>query len=204
MSRHIKIAFIGGFHAGKTTTSKMLAEQYVAQGFLHTHLSFAGPLRAEIAAAVATEEISAAQILSELTDEHLKVRWRAVMQFWGTELRRTHFGEDYWVNKLKEEMEKFKQGNDAHDLLFTVDDCRFTNERATLVNEGFKFIRLSNYGDLDRATRHDTHASEKEWRMWKPDYISPWFDDQAERVERIVTWLEAKFPEVKDEVPDEA
>jgi hypothetical protein len=205
MPRHIKIALIGGFHVGKTSTAKLLGEHFTGKGFEHCHLSFATPLREELADALATEKLSREQILHEMTDENLKAGWRHILQFWGTEVRRYKFGQDYWVERMVVTMQAFKDNHPDDDLLFTSDDCRFANERAALVQEGFKFVRLSNHGDLDRATRHDSHASEQEWRHWKPDITVPWREEQSQRMEQIAVWLESKFKEkIADEVPDEA
>ena len=205
MPRHIKVSFIGGFHSGKTSTAALLGGHFKSLGFEHCHLSFAGPLREEIADALATPNYPRSTILREMSDEHLKARWRHIMQFWGTEVRRQMFDADYWVHKMLIVMQDFEEDHGGGDILFTTDDCRFGNERAALVDKGFKFVRLSRGGDLDRATRHDVHASEQEWRHWKPDLNIPWHEDQNDRMAQIATWLETKFPKEKpDEIPDEA
>lgn len=194
MPRHIKVSFIGGFRSGKTSTAKLVGEHYTSLGFEHCHLSFAAPLREEIADALATPNLPRSLILHEMTDENLKARWRHIMQFWGTEVRRQMFSNDYWVDKLMVAMDGFLEDHANSDIIFTTDDCRFSNERAMLVDRGFKFIRFSRHGDLDRATRHDVHASEQEWRHWKPDITVPWHEDQNDRALQVTEWLDSKFP----------
>ena len=57
---------------------------------------------------------------------------RALLQWWGTELRREQYGDDYWVRKGMEMAEEASE----YSHLVVVTDVRFANEAAVIVEAG--------------------------------------------------------------------
>jgi hypothetical protein len=57
---------------------------------------------------------------------------RSLLQWWGTELRRAHYGDDYWVKKGMEMAEE--AGEYSH--LVVVTDVRFYNEAEVIIEAG--------------------------------------------------------------------
>lgn len=184
----IRIAFIGSQGAGKTSTSTLLGEKLkMERDISMTKLSFAEALRREVSQALGTSQLSAEQIYRETKDIKLKRRWTPVLQFWGTEIRRNHFGQNYWADQLEAQINELS----VNEAIF-VDDCRFNNEHAMLVKRGFKFIRLTSRGDLDRIIGIEQHSSEQDWKRWRVDLVVPWKEAQLDRVNYIYDWLEAR------------
>jgi hypothetical protein len=57
---------------------------------------------------------------------------RALLQWWGTELRREQYGDDYWVKKGMEMVEDLW----PHSDLIVVTDVRFANEAKVIRDAG--------------------------------------------------------------------
>lgn len=184
----MRLVLYGNQGSGKTSTADLLGKIAEKDGITYTRLSFAEPLKREIADALATFTYPASRIYDEMQDEKKKIKWRRVMQFWGTEIRRDIFGNEYWVDKLLAAV----PSEDSADQLVIVDDARFYNEEVVLRVRGFSFVRLTGRGDTDRAAHH--HASERDWQRWRPDFVVPWSDDQQEKADRIWAWLHRSDP----------
>lgn len=163
------IAFVGPIGSGKTTTAAWYIKYFHA-----VRLSFADPLKIEIADALADTPEQAWQYLLEMKDPVMKAQWRTIMQWWGTEFRRNRFGENYWVDKAMEQVK-----NDVTGQFWVSDDCRFMNEYEVLKKEGFKFARL-----LPEKEVPSSHASEDEWKLFDVDLEVPW-EDLQQRIEKI-------------------
>lgn len=64
---------------------------------------------------------------------------RELMQLWGTEFRRQHFGEGYWGDKLQAIIEQHPQKD------FVIDDTRFKNEYQRLKDLGALMVRINRW-----------------------------------------------------------
>lgn len=91
----------------------------------------------------------------------MKDKDSALLQFWGTEFRRRKFHWDYWVNKVKEEIEK----NPGKD--YVIPDTRFQNEARFIKDCGgevWQVIR-ANYNKVDRDPSHKSEVDLDDWNF---------------------------------------
>ena len=180
----MKLISVSGYAgSGKTTFARVLRDQY---GF--EIKSFAATLKDEATAFLDKHEVEyePRHIYGTMKDkdEILRIRverskpwgieemwfWaffqsdnvlitpRQWLQFWGSEFRRTHFGEDYWTEQLVSQFDLNGR--------YVVDDTRFRNEYAKLRRLGAKMVRIDRWDapasqhpsetDLDSVTDWDT------------------------------------------------
>jgi ABC-type branched-subunit amino acid transport system ATPase component len=105
-------------------------------------IAFADELKREIA--------NLTGLTPEYIEQH-KASLRGLLQHWGTDLRRRHFGEDYWIKRISIRQE------DLHKPIF-VTDVRFVNEANFIRDNGGKIIRIVKLNDTSQAN----HVSESE------------------------------------------
>lgn len=172
----MRVAIFGSQASGKTTTADLLVERVGG-----VRLSFAQALREEIARSLATPDYPEERILQEMSDSIYKRKWRNVMQIWGTEFRRHLFGKDYWVRKLEEKIIALPE-----DSNIFIDDLRYNNEKEMLQRHGFVLVKTFQDSGIEQGMPE--HASEVEWRSWRPDVRARW-QDKDERVTAILEAL---------------
>ena len=90
---------------------------------------------------------------SMLDNDATKEQFRTLLQWWGTEYRRRLFRDDYWLAKLSEQLEQYKD----QDAIVVITDVRFPNEFSFIKSIGGLMVRVSRPG-LPNAT--DPHPSE--------------------------------------------
>lgn len=152
----------GPLFSGKTTTADAMLK-YLGHG---EKASFAYPLKREVAQACATTEEEFNTFLAEMYDPQKKEYWRTILQWWGTELRRNRYHQNYWVAQM--------DGLLAQSKTFKViDDCRFANEREMLRKYDFGFAMLEANPDA-KEQGIKNHESEALEQMGKPDIVVPW------------------------------
>ena len=145
-----------------------------------TRLAFADPLRREVAEVLTDTELKDPNImpfdrelaiedyLDEMMDETIdpktgqavKVGYRLILQWWGTEFRRNKFGDTYWLDQHYATSIKQKQP------IVIVPDCRFLNEAQYVKDNGGVVISIKRPG----FENNDPHPSEREIDMIVPDY----------------------------------
>ena len=91
--------------------------------------------------------------------EQNKSQLRVLLQAWGTDLRRKHCGEDYWIKRIA------INPQDLGKWIF-VTDVRFENEAEFIRSKGGKIIRVIKANH----SSNDTHKSETELEGIKADY----------------------------------
>lgn len=83
-----------------------------------------------------------------------------LLQWWGTDYRRSHFGQDYWVSRLMERASASLKGGKS----VVIDDTRFPNEveAVRLCKEADRVIsiRIEREHPLEDTGRDDAHESE--------------------------------------------
>lgn len=170
----IVLAVSGKLGAGKDSVAPIVVEQLEYSDALHEF--FAKPLKDEVDQAIelvkthATQEAAAVAIaedqnisleqativVSRLWDEvksrlvtNSRVRTdntRFVLQFWGTDIRRTQ-DQNYWVKiAISSTIDKLAAGNSAF-----VTDARFENEIDSLTDLGAYTVRLKVSPDVQAA-----------------------------------------------------
>lgn len=89
------------------------------------------------------------------TDGPEKEVHRKLLQFWGTEFRRTYCGEDYWIEQHKQ----WLIDNPNNDIVL-IPDVRFYNEIEYILSNNGVIVGVYRPG-LDND---DQHISEIQWR----------------------------------------
>jgi len=115
---------------GKTTAANYLRDTYGAK-----IVSLAGPLKrcAQKVMAFSDEQIYGTQAQKEAVDPRYGISARRFLQLLGTEGLRQEFGPDIHVQALLHAIERDDAQNEGHGV-YVVDDARFENEVAAVVN----------------------------------------------------------------------
>lgn len=159
------ISVSGWMRSGKDTIANYLIERYG-----YKRLSFAGPLKREVARGIGCAP-------EDLDEEPLRSQVRRVLQVWGTEFRR---GQDdlYWVRQTEKDI-------DSQAGPFTIADARFINELAMLRRRGFLLVKVDmpveqviEYLHEQGWQEHDiherlNHPSEQQWQTVDFDIVIP-------------------------------
>lgn len=94
------------------------------------------------------------------------------LQIWGDEIRRRMFGENYWTDKVKEEIEAIKESEGINIIL--IPDTRYKNELELIKNYGGYYIEVIRLNPDETRyiakDRDSNHASETELDDVKSDY----------------------------------
>lgn len=141
------IGVSGKKRSGKDTFFQMLEKHSSVPVY---RLAFADTLKNEI-----YERILKPDGLerSMLDNDATKEQFRTLLQWWGTEYRRRLFRDDYWLAKLSEQLEQYKDQN----AIVVITDVRFPNEFTFIKSIGGLMVRVSRPG-LPNST--DPHPSE--------------------------------------------
>ena len=162
------IALFGHPGSGKTTIGEELVKLKAGH-----RISFAGPLRVELAKALAGVEDfdSWAPIMAEMSDPETKDRYRPLQQAWGS--FRRYDDANYWTRQVEKAI-RLTLHNDPEKSII-IDDCRFPNEYKMLADQGFVFVLLEP-GETTRQLPADVaaHESERYWPEFHFDIKLPY------------------------------
>lgn len=135
------IGLAGKKQSGKDTFCKLATAMCKVSCF---HLAFADSLKLEVAEAL---DISVEEI------ERNKSLYRPMLQWFGTEFRRTVNSDDYWIRRVADKIVKLP--NDTSVCFIT--DVRFPNEAKFIKEIGGLVIHIKR--DLEDV--NDLHKSEQ-------------------------------------------
>ena len=189
------IALVGEPGSGKTSIANELTELLGCE-----RLSFAGPLKNEVAYALAgsrlgslADEYGWANQFDRMSDPATKDEYRPLLQAWGS-FRRAR-DADYWADKLKANMEP---GN-----VYVIDDCRYHNEYDMLRERGFKFVYLAP-GETTRplSPEEAAHESERDWHDFACDITLTYMPGPRAQAERILRLLSVEGAQGSDYIED--
>lgn len=167
------LGLTGRARCGKDTVysllSKLLWDKHVEKA------AFADALKADVCKMVGcTREFMDAS----------KENFRLVMQGYGTDVRRTLYGENYWIKRLDTTLVKLLKEQSVPDLV-VITDVRFPNEAQYIKECGGKIWRI-NRGSIS----NDTHPSETELEKIAVDDVINNGSSMAElQIEVERTWL---------------
>tara|TARA_B100000902_G_scaffold324174_1_gene318260 strand:+ start:3031 stop:3732 length:702 start_codon:yes stop_codon:yes gene_type:complete len=187
------VGITGFIGSGKDTVAKMLVEKGAVQD------SFAAPLK-DLCASVfgwPRDMLQGDTIESRDFRETPDMYWtrklgidqftpRLALQLLGTEIMRTHFNQDIWLDSLEYRIRK----NEQQDTMVVVSDCRFKNELDLIKSlngivvhvirdelpEWYETAVHANKGSVPAKHTMETrfakvHASEWKWVGYDFDYV---------------------------------
>ena len=144
---------------------------YLIANYGYRKMSFAGPLKIEVARAIGVHP-------GALDNEPLRSQIRQVLQVYGTQFRRAQ-DPDYWVKQARSEVSAKQSLHPERPIVFT--DARFPNELDMLKGEGFKLVLVDMSESNVRAyllrgfTSKEidlmlSHSSETAWQEAEFDF----------------------------------
>ena len=187
------VGITGFIGSGKDTVAKMLVEKGAVQD------SFASPLK-DLCASVfgwPRDMLQGDTIESRDFRETPDMYWtrklgidqftpRLAVQLLGTEIMRTHFNQDIWLDSLEYRIRK----NEQQDTMVVVSDCRFKNELDLIkklngivihvirdeLPEWYETAVHANKGSVPAKHTMETrfakvHASEWKWVGYDFDFV---------------------------------
>ncbi len=187
------VGITGFIGSGKDTVAKMLVEKGAVQD------SFAAPLK-DLCASVfgwPRDMLQGDTIESRDFRETPDMYWtrklgidqftpRLALQLLGTEIMRTHFNQDIWLDSLEYRIRK----NEQQDTMVVVSDCRFKNELDLIkelngivvhvirdeLPEWYETAVHANKGSVPAKHTMETrfakvHASEWKWVGYDFDFV---------------------------------
>jgi len=94
-----------------------------------------------------------------------------LLQWWGTEYRRTHYGADYWIKQVAAKIADL--GTPADERHIVIPDTRFVNEAEWIrAQPDGVLIRIESAEPFEPTGRDDTHIAETQLDNWEDwDYI---------------------------------
>jgi hypothetical protein len=154
------IGLAGQIASGKTTAATYMLEKY---GFVRT--AFASPLKETM---VSLFELSTNQVtdlaMKGVIDPRYGKTPRELMQLFGTECVRNHIHPDFWVMKMRWQLQRYKTSEVSRVV---IDDVRFDNEADLIRDMGGTVVHL--YRMDNPHTGKDSHVSEEPIHMYQED-----------------------------------
>jgi hypothetical protein len=114
-------------------------------------------------------------IVSKLIDpRNVKCTIRELLQIHGTEIRRKHFGEDYWDIKFEQNIKYLYSKLNMNNGTILVDDIRFKSEVGIMQKFNAKLYRIETYPGYDKDISHSSEHDLDDFTGWdkyyNPDY----------------------------------
>lgn len=180
------IGICGERQHGKDTVAAILMDLAAENSKDAVRVGMGDALKQEIAECFAPKlAMSVEDIVRQMHTTGEKERWRLIMQWWGTEFRRTE-DKDYWVNKLN----SWVKMADCNIILIA--DTRHMNEMAYIVRKGGVLVRVNR----PAMSVTDTHSSEHEWKQFTGWFTTiendSDFDSLRVKVKELYNTLEAR------------
>lgn len=154
------LGLTGKKRSGKNYTATIIRK--VAEPEIQViELSFASALKKEVASFLAID-------IAELEGEN-KEEYRTLLQWWGTDYRRNKYGDNYWIDRMDEAVQRIKQpswlqwakelfGSKPKNIVIVITDVRFPNEAEYVINNGGCLWHVVNPDQTEDA--NSLHASE--------------------------------------------
>lgn len=154
------LGLTGKKRSGKNYTATIIKK--IAEPEIQViELSFASALKKEVASFLAID-------VAELEGDN-KEEYRTLLQWWGTDYRRNKYGDNYWIDRMDEDVQRIKQlsflqwakglfGIKPKNILIVITDVRFPNEANYVTNNGGCLWQVVNPDQTEDA--NSLHASE--------------------------------------------
>lgn len=148
------IGLSGKMGSGKDEVYKLAAQ--ILRGDRIRRVAFGDEVKAEVAS---TLNLSVKYV------EQRKAFFRPMLQWWGTEYRRTLFSPTYWIDKMRD-----KLTDPSERGWVFVTDVRFQNEAELISEVGGFMVRVERSGlEINPATAD--HPSETDLDFYDFDHV---------------------------------
>jgi hypothetical protein len=142
------IGISGKKRTGKTTVANYIQTLHPNRVFI---MSFADALK---------DEVCEAMGITKKFMEDNKDDFRLILQGWGTNFRRKHSGDDYWLRKYLT-----KLLNLPPTAIVVTPDVRFINEAETILKVKGLLWRI-NKQEFDLDDQHVSETQMDRWTKW--------------------------------------
>lgn len=179
------IGLAGKGGSGKSTLAQFLAKKLPGQNHI---LSFSTALKEEIHEYFGISPDFQRSAKGKTTLVVLGYRGytiRAIMQWWGTEIRRAQ-DPQYWVNKLADKVRDIRKDGQEHNII--VDDVRFKNEVRIINALGGYVFRIKPYEGW-APIAGTTHQSETDLDDMLLTTLTPEFGKLEETADDLIRRL---------------
>lgn len=173
------IGLIGALQSGKDTVYQTVAALEPPHSVLR--VAFADALKDEVA--------HACGVTREFIEAH-KPAFRPILQWWGTDFRRTFSGTDYWVGRIRATLDALPHLHPRVRAVFLT-DVRFPNEAALVRDRGGQVVRVVRPG-LQAPVSAAAHASETALAAWPVAATLTNAGTQADFQRAIARWWQAE------------
>jgi len=178
------VGFTGKAKSGKSTAANTLGSWFTNNYGIPTNVkAFADPIRMIGQIFGFSDEQMNLQEYKEKVDERWGISPRKFMQLVGSEMFRTHIGQDVWiklmfdigiprwVNWVKNNSRYALDKECAAKPIYAcmIGDVRFKNEADAIHERGGLIIRINRPDVDDISNGVQNHASEKEFDLIQPD-----------------------------------
>jgi len=184
------IVLCGPHGSGKTEIAKAWANRVDGQA-----VSFADPIRAEVARAIAINDRSVweagginierfnalyMKIIFAMNDPFIKDHYRVPLQDWGD--WRTQNDLNYWLRPFDNMYALVRKAG----IPLACGDVRLNNQRDLLKSWGFIFILLEPGPYVRDQGERVNHETEKYWPTWNYDYTLSFEEGIDHQVDRLM------------------
>lgn len=122
--------------------------------------------------------------------EGMKAKDARLLQWWGTDFRRSLFGDQYWVKKVVNAIDTETERSKVEDTYnrFVIPDTRFPNEVDACREWGGRYCNISRCdGPVYDTGRDSDHISETALDNYEPDFDISSDGTLEEYTERLST-----------------
>lgn len=158
------IGFSGKAGSGKDTSADIIKNMYQLDlRYKVYRLSFSKVLKRAVKILFnLTEQQLYDRVLKEKLDARYNYSPRYILQYIGTDVIRQHFGQDFFVNRLSEEIDDIMRRHEKamfkKNVLIMITDVRFDNEAEMILRSGGIVVDITR--DTEQTTDNRNHVSE--------------------------------------------
>lgn len=186
------VGISGAIGVGKDVVASWLAHE---RGF--TILRFSDALKREVASTLSstmeayvrehfgndeTERVGVESLIHRVLHEDRTSVTRALMQEWGTDLRRSE-DQDYWVRTLADRLADL-----SPFVSVVIPDVRFENEARLIRTVRGRLIRVTRPNNPSGPSAHISEAELARWTDWDREFVNAGTMEVLER--EVAEWLD--------------
>lgn len=99
---------------------------------------------------------------------------RQLLQIHGTDIRRNHFGRDYWILQFHKDVTSFFETEGMETKVVIIDDMRFAEEYEAVSQYPNLCFKLETYARYSHDLSHASESFTKEFDAWEYRFSAPY------------------------------